>query len=73
MTMQDEQGTESQGPFTKVFGLVGFGIGMILMIAFIPISRDHSVNAFVGAVVGSVSSFLGTWIGSFLDQLHSRL
>lgn len=48
---------------SKVFSFVGFGIAMVLMLAFVPASENHTVNFIVGAVFGG----LGGWLGSLLD------
>jgi len=65
---QNNDNAETQGPLSKTFGFIGFGIGMILMIAFIPVSKDHTINGIVGGVVGMVGAGLGAWLGGLLDK-----
>jgi hypothetical protein len=82
MNDQNQESTEKQseptpattptaagaGPISKVLGYAGFGVGVILMIAFIPLSKDHTINFIVGAVVGVIGGGLGSWLGSLIDK-----
>lgn len=54
-------------PISKVFSFVGFGIAMVLMLAFVPASENHTVNFIVGAVFGGLGGGFGGWFGSLLD------
>jgi len=60
--------SKEQGPMAKVLGYIGFGIGMVLMFAFIPVSENAGINAVVGAIVGIVSGGIGSFIGSLMDK-----
>lgn len=65
---KNENNTQGQGPMSKVLGFVGFGIGMVLMIAFIPLSESQGINFVVGAVIGIVGFVVGSWIGGLIDK-----
>ena len=58
----------TQGPMSKLFGYIGFGIGMVLMIVFIHTSGSAIINFIVGAAVGLVSAVIGSLVGGLLDK-----
>ena len=63
---KDTQPTE--GPMSKLFAWIGFGIGIVLAIVFIPASDNMIINCVIGGVVGAVSGGVGSLVGSLLDR-----
>jgi hypothetical protein len=53
---------------SKVFGWIGFGIGVVLMIVFIPASESMIINFIIGGAVGAVGGGIGSLVGSLLDK-----
>jgi len=64
----DKNVTATAGPMSKVFGWIGFGIGMVLMIVFIPASDSMIINFIIGGAAGFVSGVIGSQVGSLLDK-----
>ena len=52
----------------KTLSWAGFGLAMVLMVLFVPVSKDSSVNAVVGMIVGIAGGVLGARAGRFLDR-----
>jgi hypothetical protein len=63
-----KQEERKAGPMEKFFMYVGFGIGMVLMIAFVPTSKSAFVNMIVGGGIGLVFSIIGSLIGKAIDN-----
>ena len=61
-------GGAKSASMSTVFGWIGFGIGMFVLIVFVSPSDNPIVNWIVGAVVGGVSGVIGSLIGSLLDK-----
>lgn len=57
-----------KGRMTKIFGYVGFGIGMVCMFVFVPVSKSVGINALIGAVMGAVGGGVGALVGSLIDK-----
>lgn len=64
----DKNTTPTEGPMSKVFGWIGFGIGVVLMIVFIPASESMIINFIIGGAVGAVGGGIGSLVGSLLDK-----
>lgn len=63
-----KESQSTQGPMSNLFGWIGFGIGVLLMILFVPRFESGIVNFIVGAAIGMVSAVIGSLIGGLLDQ-----
>lgn len=63
-----EKMPQEPGSMSRVFGYAGFGVGMVIMVVFIPVSSNQTMNAIVGFVVGAVGGGVGSWIGGTLDK-----
>ena len=72
VTDSGEEAQITQGPMSKLSMYITFGIGMVLMVLFVPRFESWVLNFAIGAAVGLFSAMIGSAAGSLLDKKEDR-
>ncbi len=70
--MEDDKNEESKvltrTSASKIFSYIGAGIGIIIMIAYIPRFDSQFINFIIGAGCGGSGAIIGGVIGGIFDK-----